>query len=258
MSDLNNNKNKSLLPNSVNFSINPSSNIDYNMNDLYLEEFKLFFKRYVENQRKKKLSELNNNNDDGFSDSESNYDENYTDIYNELNNIYLKCFKKLNQFIKVNKNSKGIRLEGNKSLENVSLEEFNELFSEYGKGIQKKFKTHVLNYFYPKNNKPKLMGQEMQLTPIPYKRPIYLKNQTEKKDYKNAERSAVTMRRLEYTHGIGNKKYNEKNIILYLMKGAILIIEDWWIQIMNKRKKNNIENNNEYNNRYNNIYNNNE
>ena len=235
MSDLNNNNinNISLFQNSVISSNNHSSNINYNINDLYLEEFKLFFRKYVLNQRKKEI-DSNHNSEEGFSDSDSCY----SDIYNELNNIYLKCFKNLNQFLKENQNSKGVRLEGNKLLENISLEQFNELFSQYGKGIKKKFKTHVLNYFYPNNNKPKLMGQQMQLTPIPVKKQIYLKNQVEKKDYKNAERAAVILRRLEYSHGLGEKINKEDKIIFYLMKGAALIIEDWWIKIMNDKKKN--------------------
>ena len=78
----------------------------------------------------------------------------------------------------------------------------------------------------------------MNLTPIPVKRNIYLKNEKEKKDYKNAERAAVILRRLEYTHGLGDKINKEDKIIFYLMKGAALIIEDWWIKIMNDKKKN--------------------
>ena len=64
------------------------------------------------------------------------------------------------------------------------------------------------------------------------------KNEKEKKDYKNAERAAVILRRLEYTHGLGEKINKEDKIIFYLMKGAALIIEDWWIKIMNDKKKN--------------------
>ena len=59
-----------------------------------------------------------------------------------------------------------------------------------------------------------------------------LKNEKEKKDYKNAERAAVILRRLEYTHGLGEKINKEDKIIFYLMKGAALIIEDWWIKIV--------------------------
>ena len=214
---------------------NLSINENYDNNGLYLENFKIFFRKYIANQRKQQ------NNKDSFSDSNSDL-ENLPDIYNEINNIYLKSLKNLNQFLKENHNKKGIRLEGNKLLENISIEQFNELFSQYGKGIKNKLKTQVLNYFYPNNNKPKLMGQNMHLTPIPIKKQIYLNNKTEKTDYKNAERAAVIMRRLEYTHGLGNKKYNEEKIFFYLIKGAALIIEDWWIRVMIRRGKYNIGN----------------
>ena len=260
MNDINNNVNNDISLFQIQAkSVNDSSvNINNNINDFYLEEFKLFFKKYIANQRRKQ----NVNNDDAFSDSESV--ESFNEIYNELNNIYLKCYQNLNQFLKVDNNLKGVRLEGNKLLENISLEQFNELFSEYGKGIEKKLKKQVLNYFYPNNNKPKLMGQKMHLTPIPIKKQMYLKNQAEKNNYKNAERAAVIMRRLEYTHGLGNKKQNEEKIFFYLIKGAALIIEDWWISIMKKRGNynignlnNNINSNLEYYNNNNNIESNN-
>ena len=86
-------------------------------------------------------------------------------------------------------------------------------------------------------NTPKLMGPKMNLTPIPVKRNIYIKNEKEKKDYKNAERAAVILRRLEYTHGLGDKRNHSQKIIFYLMKGAALIIEDWWIKVYNQKKK---------------------
>ena len=231
----------------------PSNNISYINGDKKIfchEQIKLFFKKYIVKQRKKK--ENIKNDDYSDSNSNSNYCDDF-DIVNELNNIYLKYYKDLNNFIKTNKNSKGLSLQGNKLLENISLEEFNEIFSQYGKGLEKKLKTQDLNYFYPKNNRPKLMGQHMQLTPIPIKKPIYLKNQIEKKNFKNAERTAVIMRRVEYTHGLGAKKINEEKIFFYIFKGAALIIEDWWIKIMNKRN-NKIENKNKYNRYINNRY----
>ena len=196
-----------------------------------------------ETRRKKKYLELNQNNDDEISDSDSNAD-NLEDVYHELNNIYLKCYKNLKQFFLLNKDLKGVRLQGNKFLENISLEQFNSLFLKYGKGLEKKLKRQVLNYFYPNDNNPKLMGEDMNLTPIPIKRQIYIKNQKEKNDYKNAERAAVIMRRLEYTHGLGIKKHNDKKIYFYLMKGAVLIIEDWWIKVMKRRGNINIGNKN--------------
>ena len=156
---------------------------------------------------------------------------------NELNSIYLTNLNNLNNFLQKSKNLKGVTLRGNKLLENISLDKFNEFFREYGKSIEKKLKKHVLNYFYPHDNTPKLMGPKMNLTPIPVKRNIYIKNEKEKKDYKNAERAAVILRRLEYTHGLGDKRNHSQKIIFYLMKGAALIIEDWWIKVYNQKKK---------------------
>ena len=86
---------------------NITENEKYDIDNLYLNEFKLFFKKYIENQKKRK------NNINGTSDSDSTI-ENFTDIYNELNNLYLKSFKNLNNYLKQNNNLKGIRLEGNR------------------------------------------------------------------------------------------------------------------------------------------------
>ena len=231
MSTINNNslinkKNISLIPRKPMSSNISTINIKNNLTLFYIEEFKNFFRKYVTNQRLKKKMP----NEETMSDEESA--GSFSEINNELNNIYLKCYKNVNQFLKENNNSKGVRLQGNKLLENISLEQFNELFSQYGEGIEKKLRKQVLNYFYPNNNKPKLMGQKMHLTPIPIKRQIFLKNEAEKNNYKNAERAAVIMRRLEYTHGLGNKKNNDEKIYFYLLKGAALIIEEWWLKIL--------------------------
>ena len=234
----NNNNNNSSLFRKEEISDNNISQDDNNdINDEELEEFKLIFRKYITKQKKNKNKDLFQNKSDILSDSDSDL-ENFVDIYNELNNIYLKCYKNLNQFLNENKNLKGVKLEGNKSLQNISLEEFNKEFSQYGKNLEQKLKTHELKFRHPNNNNKKLRGKKMPLTPIPIKSQMYLKNNAEKKDYKNAERSAVYMRRLEYTHGFDDKKINEDKIVFYLLKGAVLIIEDWWIKIKNKNGQN--------------------
>ena len=126
----------------------------YGVNNLYIIEFKLFFKKYIASQKRKQ------NNNDAISDQSSDR-EYFSDIYNELNNIYLKSFKNLNNYLKDNNNLKGLRFEGNKLLENISLDTFNDLFSQHCKGMQKKLKTHSLKYLPINNNKFKLMGQQM-------------------------------------------------------------------------------------------------
>ena len=231
-------------------------NLNSSLNNLTPEELKFFFKRYHRNKNGIKI--LN----------ESETDSTYTDLpenQNQLNAIYIHNLNSLNQFLQKQTNLRGLTLQGNRLLENISLNKFNEFFREYGKSIEKKLKKHVLNYFYPNNNQPKLMGQKMNLTPIPIKRNIYLKNEKEKKDIKNAERAAVILRRLEYTHGLSGNNNRDEKIFFYLMKGAALIIEDWWINIyLNKKKDDdynkllgkikNLENvdkeNNERNNRF--------
>ena len=204
------------------------SHINSNIKLLKPEEFKNFFKKYHQNKNK------SNNPSESETDS---YMNDIPENKNELNSIYLTNLNNLNNFLQKSKNLKGVTLRGNKLLENISLDKFNEFFREYGKSIEKKLKKHVLNYFYPHDNTPKLMGPKMNLTPIPVKRNIYIKNEKEKKDYKNAERAAVILRRLEYTHGLGDKRNHSQKIIFYLMKGAALIIEDWWIKVYNQKKK---------------------
>ena len=204
-------------------------NINSNIKQVTPEEFKFFFKRYLRNKNSNKLT--------NESETDSTLGEMPESSY-ELNTIYLSNLNNLNNFLQKTNNLRGITLKGNKLLENVSLIKFNSFFREYGKNIERQLKKHVLKFFYPNNNKPKLMGQKMNLTPIPVKRNIYLKNEKEKKDLKNAERAAVILRRLEYTHGLGEKKNKDDKILFYLMKGAALIIEDWWIRIIEERKKN--------------------
>ena len=203
-------------------------NLNSNINNLTPEELKFFFKRYHHNKNKAKI--LNQ------SETDSSFNE-LPESQNQLNAIYIHNLNSLNQFLQKQTNLRGLTLRGNRLLENISLNKFNEFFKEYGKSIEKKLKKHVLNYFYPNNNQPKLMGQKMNLTPIPVKRNIYLKNEKEKKDYKNAERAAVILRRLEYTYGLSGNNNRDEKIFFYLMKGAALIIEDWWIKIYLSKKK---------------------
>ena len=223
------NSNSSSVPKSLNPNNKLVKNINSNIKQLTPEEYKFFFKRYVRNKSCKKIKT--------DSETDSTFDE-LPENNNELNSIYLSNLNNLNKFLQKKNNLRGITLRGNRFLENISINKFNEFFREYGKNIEKKLKKHILKFFYPNNNKPKLMGQKMNLTPIPVKRNIFLKNEKEKKDYKNAERAAVILRRLEYTHGLGDKRDKREKILFYLMKGAALIIEDWWINILNNKQHN--------------------
>ena len=138
--------NISLFPKNGIKSEESLKNIKYNINKLYDQEIKSFFKKYLSKKKNKKNNEqnkININNEDLQSQSESDSNsQNIAELsYHELNNLYLKCYENLKKFYNLNKDIKGIRLEGNKLLEGISLEQFNEFFLEYGKGIKKNLKS---------------------------------------------------------------------------------------------------------------------
>ena len=117
-----------------------------NINKIYNQEIKSFFKKYLSKKKKKKTNEQNKvniNNEDVKSQSESDSNsQNIAELnYHELNNLYLRCYENLKQFYDLNKDIKGLRLEGNKILEEISFEQFNELFLEYGKASKKNLKS---------------------------------------------------------------------------------------------------------------------
>ena len=189
-------------------------------------EYKSLFKSYYKSKK------INNNNKDS---------------YNEINKYYLKCQNDVKNYINNDKNKLGLKLEGNKNLKNYSINSFKHIFNKACSARERILQHQILNYYYPNNNNEKLMGKNMKLTPIPNKRNSFLKNQKEKQDYMKAKRAAVFMRRLEYTHGLRKnrsqeledddyKNKNDKVDFLSVLKGAVLVIEDWWIKILNRKK----------------------
>ena len=204
-----------------------------------------FYKKKKEKKQKKKIYSISEYKD-LFKNYYKNKNNNNIDSLHEINNYYLKCQKNLKNYFSNDKNAFGLKFEGNKKLQNYSLDKFNNIFNKACSAREQILQNKILNYYYPKDNDDKLMGKKMKLTPIPVKKDIFLKNENEKKEYLKAKRSAVCMRRLEYTHGlrrnnsqefINNSYFNDnyKNDFLDILKGAILIIEDWWIGILNKR-----------------------
>ena len=202
-----------------------------------ISEYKDLFKNFYKNK--------NNNN--------------AKDSLHEINNYYLQCQKNVKNYFSNDKNGFGLKFEGNKKLKNYSLNKFNNIFNKACSAREQILQNKILDYYYPKDNNDKLMGKKMKLTPIPVKKNIFMKNENEKKEYLKAKRSAVVMRRLEYTHGlrknnsqefINNSYFNNspKSDFLDILKGAVLIIEEWWIGILNKRnnyieRHNNMEDN---------------
>jgi len=172
--------------------------------------------------------------------------QNYTNLSSGVNNHYLKFQDDVKNYISNDNNRLGLKLEGNKQLENYPINRFKNVFNKVCSARERILQHQILNYFYPTDNNNKLMGEQMKLTPIPCKRNSFLRNKKEKDDYTKAKRAAVCMRRLEYTHGLKKNKSqeflrnteNEDNKIdlLSIIKGAVLIIEDWWKKILEERK----------------------
>ena len=69
-----------------------------------------------------------------------------------------------------------------------------------------------------------------ELTPIPLKR-TFVKNRQEKEEYINAERTAVLIRRIEYSLKLKNKKKYSDDISI---KYKIVFIQKWWKRLQQK------------------------
>ena len=173
----------------------------------------------------------------------------------DLNKMYLKCRKKYQSYVTNKKNCHGLKLQGSKIYEKLPLNIFNDNYILNTSNISKELQNKALEYFFPYYNKNNLTnknksGEKIKLTPIPFKNKILIDNEIEKNNILTAKRSAVLMRRVEYTHlitqntlkNIENPEYSREimNLTnkLCLLKGAVLIIEDWWKEMkINKSKK---------------------
>ena len=165
-----------------------------------------------------------------------------------LEKIYIKYQKVMEKYFKDSKNKKGLRLEGNKKYEKEPIEKFINEIDSYMEHIQNKLKENNLFYLYP--NDDNKLSEKLRLTPIPHRNRILMNTNKEKEDFSNAERSAVLLRRVEYTHGLttteGKNEFRkylkmEREKIFFILKEAILTIENWWIRkkgLKDKIKKN--------------------
>ena len=104
------------------------NSISANIRQLTPEEYKFFFKKYIHNKNSIKIQ--------SESETDSTFEQIQEGNY-ELNLIYLSNLNNLNNFLQKSINWRGITLKGNKLLENISLNKFNEFFREYGKKIEK-------------------------------------------------------------------------------------------------------------------------
>ena len=163
--------------------------------------------------------------------------------YSYLEDIYVKYSNNLTKFFKNNK--KGLQLTGNKTFENLPIELFLSEIEEYKKNILQKIKNKNLTYSNPNDNLSKQIDEKIKLTPLPSKSRLLMNSNKEINDFSYAERTAVYMRIVEYTHSLrtkeGKEKYErllkeEKEKILFIMKKAVDIIQNWWLN-QNKRNK---------------------
>ena len=163
-----------------------------------------------------------------------------------MNSMYLQSRDKYQKFVTNINSTIGLRFEGNKNYENLSLNNFKDDYKNNTINIFKELENNSLAYFKPLNKKEmdllkSFEFERIKLTPIPFKNKALIKNKEERKKMHEIKRTSVFMRRVEYTHLIKNfkSKENEKNNLsdkIYILKGAILIIEDWWKKIIIKRK----------------------
>ena len=178
-----------------------------------------------------------------------------------LNSMYLQFRDKYQNFLIKQKNSLGLKFKGNKIYENLPLNIFQDNYILNTFNISKELENNVLQYFLPYDTKElspekekEIEGEKIKLTPIPFKNGLLINTTEEKNIIQEAKRSAVLMRRVEYTHLIKKsktykKENNEKNdedknkVVLnlnekiYILKGAIIIIEEWWKKMKAKKRE---------------------
>ena len=177
-----------------------------------------------------------------------------------LNTVYLESRDRYQKYVTNENNSEGLKFMGNKLYENLPVSKFKDDYIINTFNISKELENKILGYFSPLNKietsrEKKFDGEKISLTPIPFKKADYIHNKVEGKKIQEIKRSSVFMRRVEYTHLIQNfqpknieKKNNNinnnANLVkkIAVLKGATLIIEDWWKKIKRKRTEAEIKN----------------
>lgn len=168
----------------------------------------------------------------------SNNKANYLKIFNDNNNtqsvshqfledLYRKYSRSLEKYMMQNK--RGMLLQGNKKYDNLPI----DIFIKESKG----FKEAILNKLHDKDkaNSVTLPIKFICLTPLPDKPRVLLTTQQEKDEFQQAERVAVVMRTVEYTNVLKNQanqyasmEKEERLQMIYMMKKASSIIQNWW------------------------------
>ena len=146
------------------------------------------------------LSTVSSRNSNSFSNSKKINPNQKTNQY--LERFYLKNTNDYLNFFKDKQNNFGLKLKGNKQLNNIPLTEYIKLIEIYRNHIEEEIKNKKLNFIYqfPKPTEELYDLDEIHLTPLPSKSSLFFRTKKEKKDYNKTERKTVMMRILEYTH----------------------------------------------------------
>ena len=167
-----------------------------------------------------------------------------------LEKAYLKNQNFLNNYFKQNRDSVGLKLGYDKYYEKLSIDKYINEIDKYKENIKNTFKKNSFYYVYPEEECLKLKNK-LKLTPLPSKSRLLMTSDKEKNDFNTAERTAVMMRRVEYTHGLISKESKkvledrinkERKEIYLIMKNAVDKITIWWKGILEKKKMEKIQN----------------
>lgn len=170
-----------------------------------------------------------------------------------IEDIYNKYSSNLESYMQKNKGK--LQLYGSTKYENATIEAFIEELQSYKQTIIKQIKSNPLvsanmNHPFP--------SEEIILTPLPDQPRKLLKEKKDKAEFDSAERTAVVMRVVEYTHRLtldnknlnsvpnGQKFRNRKKIeviydnrsVFIIMKKAVNVIQIWWKGIKKDKTRN--------------------
>lgn len=168
-----------------------------------------------------------------------------------IEDIYNKYSVKLGNYYMKNRNN--ICLYGSKKFEKMTIEDLMDEMKCYKETILKQIKDNPKLIYSVKNFTEESNDEKMILTPMPDTQRRKIKSNREKREFSNAERTAVVMRIVEYTHRLKkrkdiNKEQNNNNDIrnseednikvALVMKKAVDTIERCWINSRRNSKKN--------------------
>ena len=165
-----------------------------------------------------------------------------------IEEIYNKYSSKLGKYYKKNKNN--ISLYGSKKYEKMTIEKLLNEMESYKETILKQIKENPKLILGVRNFSEESNDEKMILTPMPDTQRKKIKSKKEKNEFNKAERTAVVMRIVEYTHRL-KKRNNDNNSndevrnseednmkVAIAMKNAVDTIERCWINSRKCSKQN--------------------